>query len=163
MALTDILSVGLDPELLGTRNLVLQSAGYTVVSANSIKEALDRFRAGDFDLVLLCQSIPRNERDRLSLWIRASGSRTPVVSISGKLCERDGFANATVPSDPAALLWGIRKVLINTAMHAARTVTPRDRQGVAATQGKKQPIPSVGNEQQAENTNRRHVPLGRAG
>ena len=85
MALTLVLSVGLDTELLSTRNFVLHSAGYIVIAAFSPKEAVDRLRDGDFDLVLLCQSIPTKEKDHLALWIRASGSRIPVISISGFL------------------------------------------------------------------------------
>ena len=161
MAQTLVLSVGMDTDLLATRNHVLQSAGYTVVSAYSIKEAVDRFRVGDFDLVLLCQSILTDERDRLSLWIRASGSRTPVVSVSGKLYERDRFANATVANDPAALLRGIRGVLINAENRAARTAKSPDGQEVAATQGKKPPSSSTGYERQTETTNGRFVPLAR--
>ena len=93
MALTLVLSVGLDPELLITRNLVLQSAGYTVVAAFSPREAVDRLREGDFDLVLLCQSIPTEEKDHLALWIRrATGSCCiPVRSVSGILYERDAI------------------------------------------------------------------------
>ena len=50
MPLGVALAVGLDPSLLRTRSQVLQSAGYIVVSASSVKEAVDYFQAGDFDL-----------------------------------------------------------------------------------------------------------------
>lgn len=159
MALTLVLSVGLDPELLGTRNLVLQSAGYTVVAAFSAHEAVDRLRAGDFDLVLLCQSIPTSEKDRLALWIRASGSRIPIISISGILCQRDAFANATVVNDPNVLLMAIREVLINAATPAVRTLAPCKRDaGVLAQKevpdapGKRPPKPSAANGQQTNAT-----------
>ena len=46
MALTLVLSVGLDPELLDTRNLVLQSAGYTVVAAFSPERPLIAYGKG---------------------------------------------------------------------------------------------------------------------
>jgi len=163
MPLTVVLSVGLDPQLLTTRNLVLQSAGYTVVSAYSTKEAVDRFRGDDFDLVLLCQTVPVNEKDHLTLWIRASGSRIPVVSVSGRLCQDDVPAGVTVGSDPTALLWGIREVLINAANRVARTAMSRDKQDVAATQGKKSPRPSTGFEQQTKTTKARLVRLARTG
>ena len=133
MALTIVLSVGLDASLLETRNLVLQSAGLSVVAAFSPKEAVDRLREGDFDLVLLCQSIPTKEKDRLALWIRASGSRVPVISISGILWERDSFANATVVSDPNALLTAITEVLINAATPAVRALAPSKRRQRLAT------------------------------
>ena len=159
MALTLVLSVGLDPELLGTRKLVLQSAGYTVVAAFSAQGAVDRLRAGDFDLVLLCQSIPTNEKDRLALWIRASGSRIPVISISGIPCQRDAFADATVVGDPNALLMAIGEVLINAATPAVGTsgsckkdagVLPQRE--VAAAPGKRPPKPSAANGRQTKTT-----------
>jgi CheY-like chemotaxis protein len=121
MALTLVLSVGLDPEILGTRNIVLQSAGYTVVRAFSLKAAVDCFQALDFDLVLLCQSIPAKEKERLTSWIRASGSRIPVVSIAEYLSQQDAFADATVESDPKLLLMGIRQALVKAGIPAGWT------------------------------------------
>ena len=162
MALTVVLSVGLDSELLGSRSLVLQSAGYIVVSAYSIKEAVDRFQEGDFDLVLLCHSIPSREIDRLICWIRASGSRIPVVSISGSLDQGDVFAGMAVSSDPGTLLQEIRKVLIGTEVSAARTAASRGKQKAAA-QGKMPPPTSHGRKQQTKTAGRRLVPLVRAG
>src|ERR1700743_2185589 len=58
MPLTLILSVSGYSSALETRNMVLQAAGYTVVPAQSIEEAMDQFLAGDFDLVLLDYDFP---------------------------------------------------------------------------------------------------------
>jgi DNA-binding response OmpR family regulator len=68
-----ILVVGSDQSLLGTQRLILQSAGYSVVSTPSIIEAINRFLSGDFDLVILGHCIPTKDRDRLTCLIRASG------------------------------------------------------------------------------------------
>ncbi len=171
MASTLVLSVGLDPHLLGTRNLVLQFAGYAVVPAFSIREAFDCLRAGDFDLVLLCQSIPADERDRLSLWIRASGSRAPVVSVSGKLRQSEPFAGVTVDGDPDALLMGIREVLFSAATPAVRTPASchkKDAGGLppkeaAGAEGKRQPQSATGYERQGRTTNERTAPLAGTG
>lgn len=171
MALTLVLSVGLDAELLSTRNFVLQSAGYFVVPAYSLKEAVNYFQGGDFDLVLLCQSIPTKEKDRLTCWIRTSGSRIPVVSVSGKLNEDDHFAGITVGGNPEALLMDIREVLINAASPAVRMPASFDKKDagvlpqreVAAEQGKKPPTSGVGYERQARTTKERSVPLAHVG
>lgn len=159
MALTLVLSVSLDPELLDTRNLVLQSAGYTVVAAFSPREAVDRLREGDFDLVLLCQSIPTKDKDHLVLWLRASGSRIPVISISGFLYQRDAFADATVVSDPNVLLMAIREVLIIAAAPAVRTPASCEKgagvlpqKEMPAAPGKKPPKPSAANGQRTKTT-----------
>jgi len=71
-----------------------QSAGYFVTWTNSIREAIEWFRVGDFDLVLLGGSIPLESRERLAFLIRASGSNTPVVSIVDSSADCDAFAEA---------------------------------------------------------------------
>jgi CheY-like chemotaxis protein len=124
MSLTIVLSIGFDPSLLEIRSLVLQSAGYMVESASSLKEAVNRFQSGDFDLVLLCRSVPRRDRDHL---IRASGSRIPIVSIAGNLGERDAFANATLEDGPNNLLAGIRDVLVKAEKTPAWTTKSGNR------------------------------------
>ena len=127
MSLTIVLSIGFDPSLLETRSLVLQSAGYMVESASSLKEAVNRFQSGDFDLVLLCRSVPGKNRDHLTSLIRASGSRIPIVSIAGNLGERDAFANATLEDGPNNLLAGIRDVLVKAEKTPAWTTKSGNR------------------------------------
>lgn len=147
MALTLVLSIGLDAELLSIRNSVLKSAGYFVVPAYSLKEAVDHFAGGDFDLVLLCQSVPIKDKDRLTSWIRASGSRIPVVSVSAKLNEDDHLAAMTIDRDPDGLLVAINKVLINAAPLAVSTPVSYRKKAAgvmppkesATEQGKKSP------------------------
>lgn len=53
-----ILSVGNDEALLRSRNAVLRTAGYVVIEASSPRHAMAEFIGGDFDLVILCHSIP---------------------------------------------------------------------------------------------------------
>lgn len=163
MALPVVLSLGRDQELLSTRNLVLRFAGYIVVSAHSIDEAVDRLQEVRFDLVLLCQSIPAKEKDRLTCWIRAFASGIPVVSVSGNLCPGDVVAGLTVGSDPRQLLRGIREVLIDARNSAARAAAALDDQEVTATQSKKPPMPGTGYKQQTETTMERFAPLARIG
>jgi CheY-like chemotaxis protein len=108
-----VLAIGLDPSLMTIRDLVLQSAGYAVVEASSLEEAVDHFQSGDFDLVLLCYSVPAGDRERLASLIRASGSRIPIVSIAGSLGECDTFANSTLEDGPNKFVAGIRDALSN--------------------------------------------------
>jgi DNA-binding response OmpR family regulator len=72
-----VLAEGFDLSLMRTRTLVLRSAGYIVETASTLKKAVDRFQATDFDPVLLCHSIPMKDRDRLTCLIRATGALTP--------------------------------------------------------------------------------------
>jgi CheY-like chemotaxis protein len=129
MPLTLVLAVGLDPSLLATRTLVLESAGYTVASASSVKEGVDRLQAGDFDLVILCRSIPAKERERLSCLIRASGSHIPIVSTAGTQGHHDAFATATLDgSDTKKFLSDLRETLNKAAKGMEGEIRgPRDK------------------------------------
>jgi CheY-like chemotaxis protein len=111
-----ILSVGLDPSLSGKRNLLLQSAGYSVTTSSSLKEAANRIRGTDLDLILLCHSIPATDRERMTCLIRASGSFFPVISVAVTSGQRDLFPDATLDEhDQATFLWSIHEILVNSA------------------------------------------------
>jgi CheY-like chemotaxis protein len=119
MQMAVVLAVGFDSSLMRTRSLVLQSAGYIVASASSLKEAVARFQTGDFDLVLLCHSIPMRDRDHLTCLIRSTGSLTPVVSIARNLGACHAFLNATREDDPSKFLAGIGEDLGKAARRSA--------------------------------------------
>jgi CheY-like chemotaxis protein len=106
-----VLAVGFESSFMAVRMLVLQSAGYVVVRASSLRETVDHLQSGDFDLVLLCHSVPATDRERLTSLIRASGLRISIVSIAGSLGECNAFANATLEDGPNKFLAGTREVL----------------------------------------------------
>lgn len=145
MPLTLVLAIGLDSLSLGIRNSLLQSAGYIVVSALSLKEAANQFLNGDFDLVLLDNSLPRKVRDRITSLIRISGSRIPVVSIASEtFASEDGhddsFVDATFDGHPDNLLRGIRSVLVKTATSPTAYLSgPRGERQVTPGPGKRFP------------------------
>jgi DNA-binding response OmpR family regulator len=62
MPLAIVLAVDVDYDLIGTKPSTWQSSGFFVTSVRSIGEALDHFKVGDFDLVLLGGSIPNRNR-----------------------------------------------------------------------------------------------------
>ena len=115
MPLTVILAVGLDPSLPTAQNAAWKSAGYIVISVGTIKEAIDHFRAGDFDLVLLGNSLPLENKERLTFLIRSSGSRTPVVCVANLAEDCGRFADATLKNDSGELLSGIQELLAKSA------------------------------------------------
>jgi DNA-binding NtrC family response regulator len=124
---TVVLAVGLDSSLLTAQDSVWKSAGYVVTPAGSIKEAIERFKAVDFDLVLLGHAIPIEHRERLAFLIRASGSRTPVVCIADPSCHPQSFADATFTNDAGALLTSMEELLANKArMRTLQTASYRD-------------------------------------
>ena len=128
MPLTVVLAVGLDSSLLAGQISLWQSAGYVVTSTGSIREAIGHFRYGDFDLVLLGHSISPDNRERFTLLIRASGSRTPVISITDSPKGHDSFADLTIGNQPANLLKSIREFM---AKRAGASAPNRDMQAIA--------------------------------
>lgn len=115
MSLSVVLAVGLDSWLLSMHSAAWRSAGYIVVEAVSVREAIDHFKSGDFDLVLLGESTSVENKKRLTDLIRASGSLTPIVSISSAPSDSDLFADATFKNEPNALLAGMGQVLAEKA------------------------------------------------
>src|SRR6476646_8316679 len=106
-----VLMVGRDRLLAETRSQVLRTAGYIVVPAFNPRQAIDEFLRGDFDLVLLCHSIPADTRERLVSALRERTSRTPIVSVASFYGQFDGFADATIENDPYLLINSLREVL----------------------------------------------------
>ncbi len=138
MALTLILAVGHDPELLGTRSAILRTAGCVAIPAYSMNEAIDHFMASDFDLVLLCHTIAAPDRDRLTSMIRATGSLTPIVTVAPLTSHiSDAVADATIAADPEGFLRGIEDACSKRAkvyqMRGADLKSMRTAQAVAAT------------------------------
>lgn len=104
--------MGSDPSVLETRELVLRSAGYSVVSAVSVKEAVCLFKGGDYDVIVLCHSLTAKECERLTGAVRASGSRIPIVRVSDTALDGPlSFADASLDKTPAAFLRSIEDVL----------------------------------------------------
>jgi len=114
MLLTVVLAVGLEPSLLATQSTEWKSAGYIVQSAGSLREAIGHFRDGDFDLVLLGNSISVENRERLTFLIRASGAQTPVVLMESRSADLDSLADATLKNDSSEILTGLGELMGKT-------------------------------------------------
>jgi DNA-binding response OmpR family regulator len=107
-----ILSVSSDPILSSSRAQILRSSGYVVEAVDSAETAIQRFRAGDFDLVLVGHSIPEVERERLFVFVRARSRSTPVVFVAPSAePEPDRFADITSSNLPEPLIAAVREAL----------------------------------------------------
>jgi DNA-binding response OmpR family regulator len=111
MPITVVLAVGLDSWLLASHTATWRSEGYIVIAAGSNQEAIEYFNAGDFDLVLLGDSISAEYKDRLTFLIRASGSQTPVISVADACSDSDLFADAKLKNDAGALMTAIGELI----------------------------------------------------
>ncbi|MGA2850238.1 MAG: hypothetical protein ABSE46_14685 [Terracidiphilus sp.] len=119
MPITVVLAVGLDSLEVDMHLATWKSSGLFVIGAATVQEAIGHFKGGDFDLVLLGDSLPFEKKERLTYLIRASGSQVPVVSIGDPSSDPDSYADATLRNDSSALLTGI------IAMVAERARTRR--------------------------------------
>jgi len=108
---TVVLAVGVDLGMLEAESTLWRSKGYFFISTQTIQEAISQFHAGDFDIVLLDDSISLEKRERLACQIRASGSQTPIVCMGDRPSECESFADATFGNDFRELFECIRELL----------------------------------------------------
>ena len=109
-----ILSVDDDPQLLCTRQAILEQAGYEVLSAKDGIEALGLFRALAFDLVLLDYVMPKLYGSVVACEMKARKPHIPIIMVSAyellpKLIPADMFISKG--DSPAFLLQQIRQLL----------------------------------------------------
>lgn len=115
-----ILSIGTDSDLLCTRNMVLQRAGYTVAAATDLPFAIDLLRRVWFDLVILCHAIPREKRERAVETIKQVQPAASVIALRAGTEGLDAPVDATIESyNPESLLRSIADVLSRPARVAA--------------------------------------------
>jgi DNA-binding response OmpR family regulator len=135
-ALAVVLFVSYDPMLLDTRSTILRAGGYLVESASTTGQAIELFREVDFDLVVLCHSIPAGETDPLIRLIRASGSTVPIVCVAPLSDHHlQTSADLVVDSRPQELLCGVEMVLMRAtrqrkAKRAGELATRADDQAI---------------------------------
>ena len=113
MPQTSILSVGIDHELLPLRNRVLRElGGYAVREQSDLSQVLSVLMDGDFDLVILCHSIPPKERQGLAIATKAAKPSTLVlaVGLNGEATAgADGYVHS--PDGPDSLLRCVDELL----------------------------------------------------
>lgn len=110
-----LLSAGRDPILVKTRNQVLASLGCSVTPALTSAELVNRFFDGDYDLLVLCHTIPPEERRKVLRMVKVYRPSMHVVVV-GDLLD-DSFADVplhlevrNVAHTPEALVEAVRSV-----------------------------------------------------
>jgi DNA-binding NtrC family response regulator len=104
------LHVGLDPTLSYTRQKILQSMGCTAVACFSAADAVQFFRDGDFDFVMLCHSLPREERQELTRLFHMWSPSTPIILVRWDR-EADSLVDAVLDSDPEQMVRQLSQVI----------------------------------------------------
>jgi DNA-binding NtrC family response regulator len=108
-----VLSLGLDEALLRSRELLLESAGYGVISHTDIEEAVPDFDY-EIDACVLCQTVPLRRRLTLAATIR---ERLPHVGIVFIYFGNETFdasaldALVRTPADPDKLIIAVQRAM----------------------------------------------------
>ncbi|MGC2637671.1 MAG: hypothetical protein WA294_10870 [Acidobacteriaceae bacterium] len=117
-----ILSMGDDPNLLRTRHLVLESAGYEVYSVPG-DTAIEDDVISRINLAVLCHSVEEHQATAVISSLRKVNPSLPIIRLSTASVRQQSFRNeAAVPSMPD----GPRRLL--TQIHSMLTGS-----GTAAT------------------------------
>lgn len=115
-----ILSVSYDELLLKMRHMILENAGYDVVSAHGFEASIEQCKRGGFDLFVLGHSIPHaDKRNMVDAFRRACPA--PIISLSRGASEQwvDG-AEFHVDPDPEPLLELVARVEKKSPSHQGR-------------------------------------------
>jgi len=76
-----ILSVSPNSATQITRNLILERAGYQVIAAGDLKEALQLFEQRNVDAVLLADSMNAEYREKLATTLKRLRPAVPIVML----------------------------------------------------------------------------------
>lgn len=123
-----VLDAGRDPHHSKKRDQVLSAAGYKVVTAHNSPEIINNFFNGDFDVVILCNSLPNDERRRLAGIIKSYSPSTPVIVLADTAYAAEyDYGTLTSNSSPEWIVAAIRTV---TAANAI-PINQKRREGAA--------------------------------
>lgn len=115
---TKILSVGYDDVLLSTRTALLEREGYSVTSANTFREGLQRLKIHPYDLVILCHGIARKDRDEFARIVKLTHANAAVLMLELTNFEARQWADAVASSaSPEEFLSSVSNLLSSRESH----------------------------------------------
>jgi DNA-binding NtrC family response regulator len=103
-----ILSVGNDPSLMSSRSLVLRAAGYVVKEAYTVDKAINLAAADLIDAILICHTIPKDDKKLLISAVREKRNLMPVLCIRSSDYETPPRTCTPVDNEPEVLLNTLR-------------------------------------------------------
>jgi DNA-binding response OmpR family regulator len=99
----NVLCSGMQHNLLRYRAEALERERFHVVTGVGMEETERLFSAGDFDLVVLCQSLAPEGQSALAALIRKKSPSTGIIALSESE-ERRPYADVTVPDSDIEVL-----------------------------------------------------------
>ncbi len=79
-----VLSLGYDDILMPMRSLRLREAGYAVIETFSLGEVLRRLKTGGLDLLLICHTVPLDQRAAIIEAVHLSRPELPFVCLAAE-------------------------------------------------------------------------------
>lgn len=109
-----VLSISYDVVLLNTRAMILEREGYTVTSAQTLRDAIALLQQDRFDAAIIGHSIPIEEQRQMSEAIRQQCPDAPVIALTRREGERLTFADRAIEAQrPEEMLDELRRLLRN--------------------------------------------------
>ncbi len=104
MTSPNIVSMGCDPQLMNIRTLLLQGAGYVVDEAYEKTAALSRAQCDSVDVLLICHSVAKYDRQWLIARIREKRELMPILCLTVGIYQLPDVTCTAVANDPEELL-----------------------------------------------------------
>ncbi len=114
MTATVVLLFSKNHALAESRKAALEDAAYVVELAMTMDEFVDLFFEGEFDLIVLCNSLVDCHRDRAINLARLYAHTKPLIAISSTMMERIKGAKLTVAGDRCSLLTATSSLRLST-------------------------------------------------
>jgi CheY-like chemotaxis protein len=118
--LPTILCLGEDPDLLGTRAMLLERLGAEVKRATSIAEALEQVASENFDLIVLCHSLKQSDAVAICDVIRERKPPPFIVKITNSFGFEEERAqilcDAIVDAHPGTLTECAKELLLRKSV-----------------------------------------------
>ena len=115
-----VLHISFDRAILATRTAILKQAGFRVVAAASVTEAVHACEKHAFDAVVIGHTVPSHQRAAVMEAARACRSKPPVIALYKLTSEEVTGADVSIDShdDPVVLINALRR--LKSSMRAAR-------------------------------------------
>lgn len=110
-----ILYAGRDPGLVQSRRLILEAAGYVVDLCDSTEDCIRKFLEGEYDLVMLCNSLREGDRERLSSLVRRFSARTSVLRVCSLPEEAQKSPAHACTGEPEIILGSVAAIVVRAA------------------------------------------------
>lgn len=105
---TRILVVGYDRLLNGLRSKVLRMSEYEVEEAFTVTEALQRAQSDSIDAVVVCHTVPENEKKTLVATVRKTRTLMPIFCVAGREYDSVPVSCVCVANSPIELLDAVK-------------------------------------------------------